>query len=84
MEKTIFETKTESMNLHALIVECDKEIDFESEILKVAPNMTLQELGVEIDRRLNGIMDSTIDDEAKERLKKEARRLSLMILRRNS
>ena len=69
-------------DLEALWRECTSNIDFKSEVLENAHNLSKAQLNSEINRRISGITSGNISGKKLENLKKEARLLAVMVLRK--
>jgi len=70
------------MTLEDQLLEAQKEITFESEVLDLAPKMSNANLQKEIDDRISKVNNKELNVEIRERLAKEARVLAIMALRR--
>jgi hypothetical protein len=67
--------------LNKMISEATKAIDFESEVIKNSHTMSRMELNREVDKRISIVNDKSVNVEIRERSAKEARVLSLKLLR---
>jgi len=61
---------------------CSCEIDFESEVLRKAHNLSKVQMQEEIDKRIDLIASGKIKNNKLKNIKKEAQFLSVMLLRR--